>query len=110
MTNLITPLFVKKIESVQYKAAPAITGTIQGTSQEKLYELGFETLKSRRWLRRLCCMYKIINIGIPKCLTDLIPKREIGCNIRNRNKPFCKCRTESLKIHFSHTLLRLGLV
>ena len=51
--------FCQKIESFQYKAALAITGAIQGTSQEKLLEeLGLETLKSRRCLRRLCCMYK----------------------------------------------------
>ena len=38
--------FVKKIESVKYNAAPAITGKIQGTSREKLYKiLGLETLK-----------------------------------------------------------------
>ena len=58
--------FCQKTESFQYKAALAITGAIQGTSQEKLLEeLNLETLKTRRWLRRLCCMYKIINIGIP---------------------------------------------
>ena len=62
--------------------------------------MGLETLKSRRWLRRLCCIYKIINIGIPKHLTDLIPKREIGYNIRNRNKSFFHCRTESFKNSF----------
>ena len=45
-------------------------------------------------------MYKIINIGIPKYLTDLIPKREIGYNIRNRNKSFFHCRTESFKNSF----------
>ena len=39
------------------KAAVAITGAIHGTSQEKrLEELGLETLKSRKWLRRLSCM------------------------------------------------------
>ena len=44
-----------KIESVQYNAALAITGAIRGTSKEKLYqELGFESLKDRRWLRQLC--------------------------------------------------------
>ena len=43
--------FCQKIESFQYKAALAITGAIQGTSQEKhLEELDLETLKSRRWL------------------------------------------------------------
>ena len=44
-----------KIESVQYNAASAITGAIRGTSKEKLYqELGFESLKDRRWFRGLC--------------------------------------------------------
>ena len=54
--------FCEKLESAQYKAAAlAITGAIQGSSCEKLYqELGLESLKSRRWYRRLCCMYKIM--------------------------------------------------
>ena len=53
--------FCEKLESVQYKAALAITGAIQGSSREKLYqELGLESLKSRRWYRRLSCMYKIM--------------------------------------------------
>ena len=42
--------FCEKLESVQYKAALAITGAIQGSSREKLYqELGLESLKLRRW-------------------------------------------------------------
>ena len=45
-------------------------------------------------------MYKIINIGIPKYLTDLIPKCEIGYNIRNRNESFFQCRTENFKNSF----------
>ena len=98
--------FCQKIESFQYKAPLAITGAIQGTSQEKLLEeLGLETLKSHRWLRRLCCKYKIINIGLPKYITDLIPKREIGYNIKYRNKSFFHCRTESFKnSFFSYTI------
>ena len=45
--------FTRKIESVQYNAALAITGAIRGTSMDKLYkELGLESLKSRRWVRR----------------------------------------------------------
>ena len=40
--------FCKKLESLQYKTALAITGAIQGTSRDKIYqELGLETLKSR---------------------------------------------------------------
>ena len=48
-----------KIESVQYNVALAITGAIRGTSKEKLhYDLGFEFLKDRRWLRPLCYLQK----------------------------------------------------
>ena len=47
--------FCKKLETVRYNAALAITGAIKGTSQVKLYkELGLESLKLRRKLRRLC--------------------------------------------------------
>ena len=53
--------FCEKLESVKYKAALAITGAIEESSPEKLYqELGLESLKSRRCYRRLCCMYKIM--------------------------------------------------
>ena len=63
-----------KIESVQYNAAFAITGAIRGTSKEKLcQELGFESLKDRRWLRWLCCLNKIVNTKQPAYLYDLIP-------------------------------------
>ena len=45
----------KKLESVQYNAAIAITGAIKGTSRVKLYkELGLDSLKLRRKLRHLC--------------------------------------------------------
>ena len=43
-----------KIESVQYNAVLAATGTIRGTSKEKLdQELGLESLRNRTWLRRM---------------------------------------------------------
>ena len=46
--------FCEKSEFVQYKAMLAITGTIQSTSREKIYqELGLESLKSRKWYRYL---------------------------------------------------------
>ena len=69
-------LFVKSLNlSVQYKAALAITGAIQGTSREKIYkELGLESLKNRRWYKRLCCMFKIMNEEAPKYLTNILPK------------------------------------
>ena len=47
--------FCDMIERVQYNALLAITSTIKGISQLKLYkELGFESLKFRRWFRRQC--------------------------------------------------------
>ena len=54
-----------KIEAVQYNAALAITGAIRSTSRIKVYqEQGLESLKSRRWFRRLCYFYKIKNYGL----------------------------------------------
>ena len=45
--------FCEKLESVQYTAALAITGAIQGTSHEEVFqELGLESLKPRRRYKR----------------------------------------------------------
>ena len=45
----------KKHELIKYSAALAITGTIPGSSFEKLcLELGLASGKSRRWFRKLC--------------------------------------------------------
>ena len=66
--------FHKYLESIQYNAAIAITGAIRGTSSEKLFqELGLESLKSRRWLRKLCLFYKIFHKKSPSYLFQLIP-------------------------------------
>ena len=52
--------FSSKIESVQYNAVLAITGPIRGISQTKLYNgLRLESLRSKRWFRYLCTLYKI---------------------------------------------------
>ena len=52
----------KKLESVQYSAALAVTGAWKGTSREKLYEeIGWKSLSQRRWSRRLVLFYKIFN-------------------------------------------------
>ena len=46
--------FHEKLESLQYNACLAITGATRGTSSEKLYqEFGLESLKLRRWFRKL---------------------------------------------------------
>ena len=80
--------------------ALAITGASGGTSKEKLnQELGFQSLKNRRWLRRLCYLYKIVNTKQPAYLYDLIPPFQRS----SRNKgyiyePFS--RTVSFKKNF----------
>ena len=54
--------FQQRFESIEYNAAIAITGTIRGRSWEKFFqELGLETLKSRRWFRKLYLFYKILH-------------------------------------------------
>ena len=68
-------LFCSKIESVQYNAALAITGPIQGTSQIKLYrELGLEPLRSPQWFRHFCTLYKIKTTCLPPYLNNMLPK------------------------------------
>ena len=66
--------FHDKMESIQYNACLTITGAIRGTLTEKIYqELGLESLKSRRWFRKLCHFYKIFNDKSPSYLFNLIP-------------------------------------
>ena len=61
-------------------------------------ELGLETLKSRRWLKKLCCFYKITNNGIPFYLAELIPSEFHLYNTRNtRNITTYSCRTDAFK-------------
>ena len=82
-----------KIESDQYTTELVITGAIKGISREKLYqELGLESLKDRRWLRRISCLYKIILTKLPPYLYELIPPLQ-----RSHRYPGCfqafRCRT-----------------
>ena len=67
--------FCSTIESIQYNAALAITGAIRGTSKERIYqELGFESLRNRRWFHRLCFMFKIIKNRSPHYLFAMMPQ------------------------------------
>ena len=64
----------EKIESIQYNAALAISGAIRGTSRKILYqELGLESLKDRRWLRRFCYLLKVLSTKLPTYLYELKP-------------------------------------
>ena len=61
--------FQNKMEKVQYRACLAITGGIQGTSREWLYdELGLHSLFKRHWRNKLVFFYKIVNRLLPDYL------------------------------------------
>ena len=63
-----------KIESVQYQAALAITGTWQGTSRIKLYdELGLKSLSDRRSFNRFIQAFKIKNNLTPLYIREKLP-------------------------------------
>ena len=96
--------FCTEIESVQYNAPLGITGAIHCTSTEKVYkEFGLETRKSRRWLKKFCCFYKIKNNRIPSYLPPLIPSESHLYNTWNsRNITTYSCRTDAFKYSFSH--------
>ena len=91
----------EKLESVQCKVALAITGAIQGTSHEKIYqELGLESLRARRWYKRLICMFKIVKEEAPNYLINLIPKIQQTTRARINSMPTFHCRTDCFKDSF----------
>ena len=52
----------------------AVTGTWRGTSRDKLYtDLGWESLSSRRWSKRLTLLYKFVDDLSPEYTVDPIP-------------------------------------
>ena len=68
--------FSQQLEFIQYSAALAIIGCIRETSRDKLYcEHGLETLADRRFCRRLCFFYKIVNDITPSYLLDYLPEQ-----------------------------------
>ena len=82
--------FHKKLASIQYNACLALTGTIKGTSKEKLYqELGLESLQLRSWYRKLCPFYKIFKNKSPAYLFNLVPARNTHYSLRTSDNIPC---------------------
>ena len=76
---------MSKIESIQYQAALAITGTWKGTSRLRLYEeLGWESLSERRCTNRVIQIFKIANDFTPPYLKDRLPPFRLQA-LRNGN-------------------------
>ena len=91
------------LESVQYQAALAVSGTWKGTNRYKIYEeLGWETLDERRTFRRLVQFYKIMNDKTPDYLKIPIPPLQVhlfGHRSTNVLKTIF-CRTERYRNSF----------
>ena len=101
--NVTLPSLMEKLESVQYSAALAVSGAWKGTSREKLYaELGWESLTSRRWSRRLIFFYKFINNLTPQYTTVPIPpQRQSRYSLRNQDAiGRIRTRTEKFQSSF----------
>ena len=80
--------FHQNIESIQYNPTLAIVGAVRGTSREKLYqELGLESLQQRRWYRKLCCVFKIINNQSLSYLFQLVPSPNTRYSLNSENIP-----------------------
>ena len=88
------PTLMKKIESVQYQAALAVTGAWKGSSRVKHYEdLGWESLSDRRMCRRVLQVHKIVNKKTPLYLHGkLPPNRSNLINLPNIFQEI-RCRT-----------------
>ena len=95
--------FGSKIEKVHYKACIAITGVIQGTSRERLYdEYGLMSSRKRRWYNKLIFFYKTVNGILPDYLDSRLdffsqnkyPLRSVSSGklkcIPSRTKSFSK--------------------
>ena len=92
--------FHQRFESIRYNAGIAKTGTIRGTSSEKLFqELGLETLNTRRWSRKLYLFYKIIHSKSPSYLFKLISEKNpyASRSAVNNQIPFFNVKTNFFK-------------
>ena len=94
--------FKEILESFQYNASLALTGAIRGTSKGKIYQkLGLESLRDRRWYRKLCLFYKILKNENPKYLFSLIPTRRSLYSARNiHNIPLVNTKHNFFKNSF----------
>ena len=73
--------FTKTLESIQYSAALAVTGSWRGTDTDRLCEeVGWEIPYYRKWYRCLFHFYKLRNYQRPYNLYSEIPQERIFLN------------------------------
>ena len=82
----------KRLESVQYTAALAVTGAWKGTNKSKLLdELGWEYLHDRRRYCRLTHFFKLLKGDAPEYMTTPTPQSEhLNYSLQEQNvfEPF----------------------
>ena len=97
----INESFTCKLERVQYKACPAITGAIRGTPGERLNkELRLESLSDRRWVCKLTFFYKIMKRNSLQYLSDYLKGGNSVYDTRSANQITLntfRTRTEKFK-------------
>ena len=94
--------FCQQID-VKYKAALATTGTITSISRTKFFEdISLESLKFRKWHRKLCSLLKIKAAGLPYYLSKYILKENHQYNTRLQDESITtyQCRSNAFRNHF----------
>ena len=79
-------------------------GAIRHTSTEQPYqELDLESLKSRRWFRKLCHFYKIFNKKLPSYLFNFIS------NLNRIQNPMLTSSNRSIKVRLKNSFFPSAL-
>ena len=102
----INSSFHDRLESVQYNACLAITAAVRGASKEKF----LESLRLRRWYRKLFLFYKYLKTNILNTfsiwfLLDVLHTQQGLCT----NFPFLNQNIISSKKNFSRLLSLNGM-
>ena len=97
-----TQLQSEQLEQVQLEALRTITGTVKGTSHERLYnESGFVPLKVRRDRHKLILYSKFVNNMLPNHISQRFPNLVSDTNPYHLRRPLeremPRCRTELYK-------------
>ena len=95
-------MFKEKLESTKFNAWVDLTRAIRVKSEEKFHqELGLKSLRDRRWCRKLCLFYKVLENLNPKYLFSLITARSSLYSTRNiHNIPLLITKHNIFKYYF----------
>ena len=98
--NLALPNLIGNLDSIQCSAGHAVSRIWRGTLREKMYaELGWKSLGSHRWSRRLTLSYEFINNLALNCNTNpTTPLRQSRCPLRKQDAIW-RIRRRTEKFH-----------